>query len=115
MIIDIAEVDNRGLFSKNKHYFEIFIEDTINARLNRMESSLYRFQCSAKLKCWQNWVVEFSPSQSLFLDQICIEQKLLQFFQCIESCNSEVTFVCAAFRIISIQDNKYFVEVKIKG
>ena len=54
MIIDIAEVDNRGLFSKNKHYFEIFIEDTINARLNRMESSLYRFQCAAKLKCWQN-------------------------------------------------------------
>ena len=71
--------------------------------------------CAAKLKCLQNWVVEFSASKLLFLDQICKFQKLMQFFQRIESCNSEITFVCAAFRIFSIQDNQYFVEVNIQG
>ena len=52
-----------------------------------------------------------------FLDQnrICKFQKLLQFFQFIESCHSEITFKSAAFDICSIQDNQYFVEVKIKG
>ena len=63
----------------------------------------------------QNWIVEFSWSKSLFLDRICKFQKLLQFFQFIESCHSEITFVCATFGICSIQGNQYFVEVKIKG
>ena len=37
----------------------------------------------------------------------------MQFFQFIESWNSEKIFLCAAFRVFSIYDNQYFDFYKI--